>query len=74
MATIAGYNVLFVIDNRVKQITMSHPDDRVIEEWLADRFGPVHILSRTPLDAKSLGLLELETGQWMEWAPLARSP
>jgi hypothetical protein len=72
MATIAGYTVLFLVDNRIKQITMADPDDKAIENRLAARYGQIQILSRTPLDAKALGLLELKFGQWVEWAPLAR--
>ena len=72
MATVAGYSVIFTVDNRVKQITMADPNDEVIEEWLVDRFGQVQILARTPLDAKALALLRLKFGEWFEWAPLAR--
>jgi hypothetical protein len=37
MAMIAGYTVLFLVDNRVKQIMMADPDDRTIENKLAAR-------------------------------------
>ena len=72
MATVAGYSVIFTVDNRVKQITMADPNDKVIEEWLVARFGQVQILSRTLLDAKALGMIQLKFGEWFEWAPLAR--
>jgi hypothetical protein len=72
MATIAGYNVLFLVDANIRQITMAEPDDRAMEEWLAARYGRVEVMSRSPLDAKTLGLLGLKFGEWLEWAPLAR--
>jgi hypothetical protein len=72
MATVAGYSMLFLVDERVKQITIADRDERAIEHWLSTRYGPIKILARTPLDAKALGLMELGFGQWMEWAPLAR--
>ena len=72
MAMIAGYTVLFLVDNRVKQIMMADPDDRTIENKLAARYGRIQILSRTPLDANALDLLGIKHGQWLEWAPQAR--
>ena len=71
MSTIAGYTICFLSAGRVRLFTMAVSDDSVIDRRIVERFGKVEILSRTPLDAKTLGLLKLKRGEWVEWAPLA---
>ena len=71
MATIAGYTICFLFAGDVKQLTMANPDDDFIERFLRHRFDNIQILSRTPLDARTLARLKLAPGEWMEWAPVA---
>jgi hypothetical protein len=47
---------------------MADQDDKV-EGWWPVAMGECGFLSRTSLDAKVLSLLELNFGQWVEWAP-----
>ena len=69
---VAGYSVCFVVEERVKQITMADKHERVIERLIGKKFGKAEILSRAPLDSRAIGLLELKAGEWLEWVPVAR--
>ena len=69
---ICGYMIAFVAGGQVKQITMASKDDAAIVDLLAVRFGKVEILSRTGLDARSLQLMKLRPGEWVEWTMMAR--
>jgi hypothetical protein len=73
MSMICGYTITFVVaDDQVKKVTMAFKDDAAIIELLAAQFGKVEILSRTGLDARSLQLMKLRPGEWVEWAMTAR--
>ena len=72
MTMISGYTITFLADGQVRQITMASKDEAAIIKLLTVTFGKVDILSRTGLDARSLYLMKLRPGEWVEWTMTER--
>jgi hypothetical protein len=51
----------------VRLITIAVADDGEAERRIAERFGKIDVLFRAPVDARTLGLLRLQLGEWVEW-------
>jgi hypothetical protein len=51
-------------------MTIAVADDGEAERRIVERFGKIDVLSRAPLDAKTIALLRLKRGEWVEWVPV----
>jgi hypothetical protein len=70
MSTIAGFIICFLAEGRVRLLTIAVADDVEAERRIIERFGKIDVLSRAPVDAKTLALLRLKVGEWVEWVPV----
>ena len=67
MSMIAGYIICFLSADSVRLITIAVADEVEVERRIVERFGKIEVLSRAPVDAKTLALLHLKVGEWAEW-------
>ena len=74
MTVVAGYTFCFLTsDGAVRQMTVADQSDSKGEEVLKRKYGKVEVLSRAAINHRTLTLLHLKQGEFMEWVPLTRS-